>query len=279
MRRPPRTTRACLPTTDPSWTPAVDDRRRPARTISRVMADARPIEAVVFDMDGVLVDSEPIWRAIEQEVFGGLGIDVTEDDLLETMGVRVGDVVERWHRRHPWDRPSRQEVAETIVARVADAIEQGGALNKEALRAVEYGHGLGLALALASSSPMRLIRAVLSLGGLSDRFDVVLSAEDEEEGKPDPAVYLSAARELGVAPERCLAVEDSVNGVRSAKAAGMVCVAVPVSGVTDGFDEADLVLGSMAEFDERIWAGTGTVPAPRIDEPRPASDDMDRRAT
>jgi mannitol-1-/sugar-/sorbitol-6-/2-deoxyglucose-6-phosphatase len=253
--------------------------RGSARSISAVMADARPIEAVVFDMDGVLVDSEPIWRAVEQEVFAGLGIDLAEEDLLETMGVRVGDVVERWHRRHPWDQPSRQEVAETIVARVADAIEQGGALNREALRAVDYVHGLGLRLALASSSPMRLIRAVLSLGGLSDRFDVVLSAEDEELGKPDPAVYLSAARALGVSAERCLAVEDSVNGVRSAKAAGMVCVAVPVSGVTDGFDEADLVLGSMAELDERIWAGTGTVPAPRIDEPRAASDDMDRRAT
>ena len=151
--------------------------------------EARPIEAVVFDMDGVLVDSEPIWRAVEQEVFAGVGIDITEDDLLETMGVRVADVVERWHRRHPWDEPSRQEIAETIVERVADAIEQGGALNESAVRAVDYVHGLGLRLALASSSPMRLIRAVLSIGGLADRFEVVLTAEDEEEGKPDPAVY------------------------------------------------------------------------------------------
>ncbi len=62
-------------------------------------------------------------------------------------------------------------------------------------------------------------------------------------------------------PERCLAVEDSINGVRSAKEAGMVCVAVPVSGVTDGFEEADLVLGSIEEFDDRIWTGTGTIPA------------------
>ncbi len=109
---------------------------------------------------------------------------------------------------------------------------------------------------------MRLIRAVLSLGGLADRFEVVLTAEDEEQGKPDPAVYRSAALALRVAPERCLAVEDSINGVRSAKAAGMVCVAVPVSGVTDGFEEADLVLGTIAEFDERVWTGTGTIPAP-----------------
>jgi HAD superfamily hydrolase (TIGR01509 family) len=226
-----------------------------------VTKSPRPIEAVVFDMDGVLVDSEPIWRAVEREVFAGVGIEVTEEDLFETMGVRVGDVVERWHRRHPWDEPSRQEIAETIVEGVASAIERGGALNEEAARAVDYVAGLGLRLALASGSPMRLITAVLSLGGLADRFQVVLTAEDEERGKPDPAVYRSAARALGVAVERCLAVEDSVNGVRSAKAAGMVCVAIPVSGVTDGFEDADLVLGSVAEFDERIWGRTGTVPA------------------
>jgi HAD superfamily hydrolase (TIGR01509 family) len=225
-----------------------------------VMADARPIEAVVFDMDGVLVDSEPIWRAVEREVFAGVGIEVTEEDLLETMGVRVADVVDRWHRRHPWDQPSREEIVETIVDRVARGIEGEGVLNEGTMRALDYVEGLGLRLALASGSPMRLIRAVLRLDGLADRFEVVLTAEDEERGKPDPAVYLSSARALGVASERCLAVEDSVNGVRSAKAAGMVCVAIPVSGVTDGFEGADLVLGSIEEFDDRIWAATGTVP-------------------
>jgi mannitol-1-/sugar-/sorbitol-6-/2-deoxyglucose-6-phosphatase len=225
------------------------------------MASPRAIEAVVFDMDGVLVDSEPIWRAVEREIFAGVGIEVTDEDLLGTMGVRVGDVVERWHRRSPWDEPSREDVARSIVDGVAHAIEREGSFNQEAIRAIDYVEGLGLRLALASSSPMRLIRSVLSLGGLVDRFEVVLSAEDEDRGKPDPAVYLAAARELGLPSERCLAVEDSINGVRSAKAAGMICVAVPVSGVTDGFEEADLVLGSIAEFDDRVWASTGTAPA------------------
>lgn len=211
-------------------------------------------------MDGVLVDSEPIWRAVERDVFGGLGIEVTDEDLFETMGVRVADVVARWHRRSPWDEPSREDVVRSIVDRVAEAIEREDAFHQEAIPAIDYVAGLGLQLALASSSPMRLIRSVLSIGGLADRFEVVLTAEDEERGKPDPAVYLSAARELGLPPERCLAVEDSINGVRSAKEAGMVCVAIPVSGVTDGFEGADLVLGSIEEFDDRIWAGTGTVP-------------------
>jgi HAD superfamily hydrolase (TIGR01509 family) len=228
-----------------------------------VNSNARPIEAVVFDMDGVLVDSEQIWRAVERKVFSRVGIEVTDEDLMATMGVRVADVVEGWHGRQPWDRPSRQEVAEAIVDGVARAIERNGALNEEAVRAVDHVAGLGLRLGIASSSPMPLIRAVLSLGGLSDRFEAVVSAEDEQHGKPDPAVYLSAARALAVAPERCLAVEDSITGVRSAKGAGMVCVAVPAtSAPDDGFEEADLVLGSMAEFDGRIWESTRTVPAP-----------------
>jgi beta-phosphoglucomutase-like phosphatase (HAD superfamily) len=227
-----------------------------------VVTDAQPIEAVVFDMDGVLVDSEPIWRAVERDVFARVGIDLTDEDLLPTMGVRVADVVARWHRRHPWDEPSREQVAESIVERVAETIERHGVLNEGAARAIDYVGGLGLPMALASSSPMRLIRAVLSMGGLTDRFAAVLTAEDEAQGKPDPAVYLSAARRLGVSAERCLAVEDSINGVRAAKEAGMVCIAVPAGGASDdGFEEADLVLDSLDRFDERIWTGTGTMPA------------------
>ena len=213
-------------------------------------------------MDGVLVDSEPIWRSVEREVFGRLGIAVTDEDLVETMGVPIDEVVSLWHRRHPWDEPSRGEVVETIVADVAERIERDG-LNNGATRAVDHFRDLGLRLALASSSPLRLIRAVMSLDGLGDRFEVIHSAEREERGKPDPAVYRSTARELGVDPERCLAIEDSLNGVRSAKAAGMVCVALPETPPRDGkFGDADLVIASLSELDDSIWNATGTVPVP-----------------
>lgn len=222
----------------------------------------RPIEAVVFDMDGVLIDSEPIWRAVECEVFGRIGIEVSEEDLMRTMGVRVADVVEGWHRRQPWEGPSPAEVVEEIVDRVADTIEQEGRLNDGAVDAIHYLRGLGLPLALASSSPMRLIRAVLSMGGLEDRFDVVLTAEEEERGKPDPGVYLTAARRLGVPPERCLAIEDSLAGIRAAKAAGMVCIAVPEHPPEEAMEAgADLMLDSLKELDDRIWAATDTAPS------------------
>jgi mannitol-1-/sugar-/sorbitol-6-/2-deoxyglucose-6-phosphatase len=222
--------------------------------------DRRPIDAVVFDMDGVLLDSEPIWRAVEREIFAGLGIRVTDDDLRETMGVRIADVVERWHRRHPWAEPSRAEVAAAVVDGVARRIEEAGVLHPGVRGAIDRLESDGVRLALASSSPMRLIRAVLAMGELEERFDVVVTAEGEVRGKPDPAVYLSAARALGVAPARCLAIEDSINGVRAAKAAGMVCVAIPASDNDADFGEADLVLGSLDELDRRIWERTGTVP-------------------
>jgi mannitol-1-/sugar-/sorbitol-6-/2-deoxyglucose-6-phosphatase len=225
------------------------------------MADPRPIEAVVFDMDGVLVDSEPMWRAVEREVFAGVGIELTDEDLFPTMGVRIADVVDRWYRRHPWPGPSREQVSETIVDGVARAVRERGLLLDGARDAVDQVRSLGLRVALASSSPMPLILAVLSLGGLAARFDVVVSGEDEDLGKPDPAVFLSAARRLEVPPDRCLVVEDSINGVRAAKAAGMVCVAVPAVGGDDHIAiEADLVLGSIGELDERVWARLGTVP-------------------
>jgi beta-phosphoglucomutase-like phosphatase (HAD superfamily) len=237
------------------------------------MEDARAIEAVVFDMDGVLIDSEPMWRAVEREVFSGVGIDLVEEDLFPTMGVRIADVVERWYARHPWSDPSREAVADAIVDGVVRAIGDRGRLVDGATAAVDHARALGLRVGLASSSPMSVIGAVLSLDGLADRFDALVSGEDEELGKPDPAVYLSAARALEVPPERCLAVEDSINGVRAAKAAGMVCVAVPGVGTHDDVAvEADLLLGGIADFGEDVWARLGAVPAGRVSH----TDDMPR---
>jgi mannitol-1-/sugar-/sorbitol-6-/2-deoxyglucose-6-phosphatase len=227
------------------------------------MMDARPIEAVVFDMDGVLIDSEPMWRAVEREVFASVGIELTDEDLYPTMGVRIADVVDRWHGRHPWSEPSREAVAEAIVAGVVRTIREHGTLLDGAKGAVDRVRALGLRVALASSSPMPLIQAVLSLDGLTERFEAVVSGEDEELGKPHPAVYLSAARRLEVDPERCLAVEDSINGVRAAKSAGMACVAVVAVGGDDGIPaEADLVLESIGELDDGIWTRIGAVPVP-----------------
>jgi HAD superfamily hydrolase (TIGR01509 family) len=225
----------------------------------------RPIEAVVFDMDGVLVDSEPLWREVEREVLGDLGIRLTDVDLEQTMGVRINEVVAQWRTRHPWDRPSSEEVARRIVEGVAAAIRERNVVNEAAADAIAYFHALGLRLALASSSPMALIRTVLAVSGMGDRFDVLHSAEEEALGKPDPAVYFTAARKLGVPPERCLAVEDSPSGIRSAKAAGMLCLAIPERHPASGrFHGADLVLASLRGVDDTVWSALGAEPVPLV---------------
>ncbi len=222
----------------------------------------RPIEAVVFDMDGVLVDSEPLWREVEQEVFGGLGILVTDEDLERTMGVRINEVVALWRSLHPWEEPPPEEVERRIVDGVARAIRERGVVNDGAGEAIAYFRGLGMRLALASSSPFRLIDTVLAVSGLGGQFEVVHSAEEEVLGKPDPAVYLTTARKLGVPPERCLAIEDSPSGVRSARAAGMRCVAVPERPAPDGeFHGADLVLESLAAAGDWMWQALGVRPS------------------
>jgi sugar-phosphatase len=221
----------------------------------------REIEAVIFDMDGVLVDSEPLWREVEREVFARVGVHLTDEEMVETMGVRIDEVVARRYRRHPWDGPSREEVVGAVLQGMERAIADGAVLRDGAHEAIDRFARYGLRLALASSSPARIIEAVLRAGGLEGRFEVVHSAEEERLGKPDPAVYLTTAAKLGVPPEGCLAVEDSENGVRAAKAAGMVCVAIPESPPAGGgFAGADLVLRSIADLDDRIWAATGTRP-------------------
>ncbi len=221
-----------------------------------------PIEAVVFDMDGVLIDSEPFWREVEVEVFGPLGLDLTPAMLASTMGMRTEEVAQHWYRHRPWDGPSPAEVAARLVARVVETVRRRGAIAEGAREAVDYLEGLGLRLALASSSPRVMIEAVLEVCGLLGRFEVVHSAQDERLGKPNPSVYLTTARELGVRPERCLAIEDSPAGVRAAKAAGMACLAVPAPGAEDAVAAggADLVLGSLTDLGDRMWTAAGLVP-------------------
>ena len=213
------------------------------------------IEAVIFDMDGVLIDSEPFWQESEMDAFARVGVKLTREMCMQTMGLRVDEVVEYWRRRHAWEGVSSGELEEAIIGGVAERILSKGLAKEGARRALDFFRSRGVKLALASSSSYRLIRAVTERFGLSDKFDCVYSAEDEEYGKPHPGVYLTTARRLGVSPSACLAVEDSFNGVLAAKAARMKCIAVPEEGAMRDprFCIADVVLGSLEEIDEEVW--------------------------
>lgn len=178
-------------------------------------------------MDGLLIDTEPIWRRSEIEVFGELGLHLTEEQCMQTMGVRVAEVVKLWYSRHPWEDPSCEEVTRRIYASVIEHVLSEGEPMPGVLNALRVVREKGLLCGIASSSSEILIRAVIQRLGIAEYIQMICSADDEAEGKPHPAVYLTAARRLGVAPEQCVALEDSPNGVLSAKAAGMLCIVVP----------------------------------------------------
>jgi sugar-phosphatase len=207
------------------------------------------IRAVVLDMDGLLIDTEPVWRSAEKEVFADLGIELTEADLLDSTGVRIDELAAV---RLPLDGPGPAEVADRITNQVVDYVKRAGEPMPGVPEAIALFGRLGLRLAIASSSPVRLIDAVCARLKLD--IEVRCSALDEAHGKPAPDVYLAAARRLGLSPARCLALEDSPSGVLAAKDAGMTCVAVPDPLLTGDprYRRADLVLPSLTELTEPL---------------------------
>ena len=186
--------------------------------------------ASIFDMDGLLLDSEVLWHEAEIEILGALGVPLSADGCRTTKGMFVNEVTRHWFALYPWAGPTPDELAVTIVDRVIELILTKGTLKPGADHAIDLCAGRGLPLAVASSSEYRLIDAALLHFGLRGRFAVIHSAEEEQYGKPHPAVFLTAAAAVGRAPKRCLVWEDAPAGVLAAKAASMACIAVPEAG-------------------------------------------------
>ena len=221
-------------------------------------------------MDGLLIDTEPVWRAAQSAVFAGFGIALSERDLLDSTGQPIEELIPIWRRRSPGPDPAGpeltdDEIADRIIDQVIAYVKARGRPMPGVTAAIALFERCGLRLAIASSSPLRLIDAVCDRLGLT-RITVRCSAMDEARGKPAPDVYLTAARRLGVLPATCLALEDSPAGVASARSAGMRCVAVPdpLLAADPRYREADLVLGSLTGLDEADLRRLGVpVPADR----------------
>lgn len=208
------------------------------------------IQAVIFDMDGLLIDSEPLWRKAEIEVFAKVGVKLSEEDCKDTMGYRLNEVVDLWYARQPWEELSKKEIEEGILDRVSELILSEGKVMEGVHKTIQSCMDLNLKIAIASSSPMKLITSVVQLLGMERKFDVLHSAELESYGKPHPAVFISTSNKLGVSPHNCLVLEDSLHGVISALAAKMKVVAVPDSDqyTNPKFQVADSVLKSLNEL-------------------------------
>ena len=208
------------------------------------------LKAVIFDMDGLLIDSEPLWQEVEITVFGQVGIQLTKEDVGGTMGLRVDDIVEYWFSRRPWKEPSKKKIEDDIVEKVVALIEEEGKAREGVDEIIDLFTKMNIPLAIASSSPSPIINAVLDKISIRQHIQIVHSAEMEIHGKPHPGVYLTTAKKLNIRPEQCLVFEDSPNGVLAAKAAKMRCVAVPNSAVKDDtiFSIADLKINSLTDF-------------------------------
>jgi HAD superfamily hydrolase (TIGR01509 family) len=207
---------------------AVADHRVTGRTPGQEVRMALEVDAVVFDMDGVLVESEQVWDEIRQTYVEERGGRWTPTASRDQMGMSTPEWSAYLVDTLGVPGPAEQ-VAEEVIVRVAEALGDeppliDGAVH--AVRRVAQRHRL----ALASSSPPRLIAAVLAAAGLVDLFEATVSSETVPRGKPAPDVYLEACRRIGVDPARAAAVEDSSNGIRSAAAAGLTVLAVPNRG-------------------------------------------------
>ena len=182
-------------------------------------------QAVIFDMDGVLVDTEELWAQAEIEVFSSLGVELTAEGLERTRAMTTADVTAFWYSRFPWKHEPPEVAEQKVVSRVIELIRCTDCTIEGVLPFIEQLKSRNLKIGLATNSPARVIPPVLQKTGLENMFDVVCSAEHEEKGKPHPAIYLQAARRLKTPPSGCAVVEDSLYGMQAAKSAGMRVVA------------------------------------------------------
>ena len=213
-------------------------------------------DAVVFDMDGVIVDSEQVWDEVREGYTRETGGTYTEQATRDMMGMSSVE----WSRYMADELGvpgTPQEINAAIVERMLTRYGEAPPLIDGAVEAVRMA-AERWPLAIASSSNPELIEVVLRAAGLRDLFLVAVSSQDVPHGKPAPDVYLEAARRLGVEPARCVAVEDSHNGIRSAKAAGLRVVAVPNPHFPPddaALARADVVVRSVSELTPGLLAG------------------------
>ncbi|MEM9051066.1 MAG: hexitol phosphatase HxpB [Bacteroidota bacterium] len=199
------------------------------------------IEAAIFDMDGLLIDSEPFWRRAEMAVFNTVGINLTEDNCRETMGYRLNEVVDLWHSRFPWEGQSKEQVEAEILNKVKELIESEGEPLTGVIDTIQMCKTLNLKTGVASSSAMTLIETTVDKLRIRNEFDILQSAENEEFGKPHPSIFIKTAQILGVRPENCIVFEDSFHGMVAGLAAKMKVIAVPEE-ISDRFSAAHLTL-------------------------------------
>lgn len=206
------------------------------------------INAVIFDMDGIMIDSEPLWEKTERILLARRNIDYSPDYRDKIVGLNQRDsgrlLVDTFDLEETVEEIINERIS-ILTSIYEKELELIPALVPLLKRLGEEGYRL----AVASSSPLRVVSFVLDMFSLRDHFLAVVSGDSVANGKPHPDIYVHTAETLGTTPAECVAIEDSINGLRSAKGAGMYCIAVPDKRLAPAqFKDADVILDSLREI-------------------------------
>lgn len=212
------------------------------------------LNTVIFDMDGLLIDSEPHWQRAGMEVLADYGATITLEQYYTSTGLRTREWLEYWFDYFSIHNNHTTEAIRLIEDKAIESIRKNGIAFPGTSYVLNFFRKKNFRIGLATSSPLRLVDVVIKKLGIEDFFDAFSSAEFLTLGKPHPQVYMNCAIELGVSPLHCICFEDSFNGVIAAKAARMRCIAVPApSQFSDlRWGAADLKLASLLDVNESL---------------------------
>ena len=214
------------------------------------------ITAAIFDMDGLLFDSEPLWQEAEYDVFSRLGVKVTPELSAITAAMTTKEVTQFWFQQFPWYGQTLADVEQAVIDRVEQLIKQKGEAKPGVKEILNFCKKQGLKIGLATNSPYQLIPVILDALEVRHFFDVITSSDQVEKGKPAPDVYLETALQLKVRPEHCVVFEDSPSGMNAGIAANMKVIVVPQSEHYDNptFELSQFKLNTLLDFTEHHLA-------------------------
>ena len=215
------------------------------------------ISAIIFDMDGLLIDSEPIWEAAGKAVLAKYGHELSAAQYASSTGLRTTEWLDHWFTHFGINKLHLPAAETEIVDAVLQAIDGSATAMPGVYHVLQYAKQKGYRIGIATSSPMRLAQVVIKALGIGQYIEAVSTAEHLAFGKPHPEVYINCAAMLGAKPEDCLCFEDSFNGMIAAKAAKMRCVVVPAHSQLQlsRWSAADLKISSLQNFNDLLLQG------------------------